>query len=271
MKKIKVGIIGCGTIGQEIARSCVGVDLSDKVELLAVCDVDQSKIDALKKELNKKIAALTLDGLIKRVDLVIEAASAEISAEVMEKAIKNGKDIMVMSVGGLLGHEKLLDEAKERGIKVYIPSGAICGIDGLKAASVGKIESVTLTTKKPPKGLEGAPYLVARNINLKDIKEETAVFEGTAEEAAKGFPKNINVCAVLSLAGLGAKNTLVRIVTSPDFKKNIHELEIIGDAGRITTKTENVPSKANPRTSALAILSAIATLEGITSDVRIGT
>jgi aspartate dehydrogenase len=176
-----------------------------------------------------------------------------------------------MSVGGLLGKEDVLRQAAESGVRVFIPSGALCGIDGLKSASVGKIESVMLTTRKPPKGIEGAPYIREKGIDLSGVKAETVIFDGTAEEAVKGFPANVNVSAVLSLAGIGPKKTRVRIVTSPEYTKNTHEVEIVGDCGRITTRTDNVPSKANPKTSALAIFSAIATLEGIARSVKIGT
>lgn len=176
-----------------------------------------------------------------------------------------------MSVGGLLGKEGLLKSAREEGVSLYMPSGALCGIDGLKAASVGSIESVELTTRKPLRGLEGAPYLSEKNIDLNAIKEETVVFEGSAEEAVKGFPQNVNVSAVLSLAGIGARKTRVRIVTSSSYAKNVHEVEIKGEFGIIRTRTENVPSKTNPKTSAMAIFSAIATLEGIADSVRIGT
>jgi aspartate dehydrogenase len=147
----------------------------------------------------------------------------------------------------------------------------LCGIDGLKSASVGRIDSVTFTTRKPPKGLDGAPYITKNNIELSSIKEETVIFEGTADDAVKGFPQNVNVAAILSLAGLGKANTRVRIVTSPDYTKNIHEVEIKGESGNITTRTENLPSKVNPKTSQLAVFSAIATLEGIVKNVRIGT
>jgi aspartate dehydrogenase len=147
----------------------------------------------------------------------------------------------------------------------------LCGIDGLKSASVGKIDSVTLTTRKPPKGLEGAPYIMKNNINLSLIKEETVIFNGTAGEAVNGFPQNVNVAAILSLAGLGAANTRVRIVTSPDYTKNVHEVEIKSRSGVITTRTENVPSKINPKTSQLAVFSAIATLKGAVNTVKMGT
>ena len=268
--KIKIGIIGCGTIGAEIARACQD-RLKAKMELAAVCDTDQKKAELFNRSLKKKAQILKMDELMRKVDLVIEAASAHISGDVLKRCIKINRDCLIMSVGGLLGKEELLESAKKKGVKIYIPSGALCGIDALKAASIGKIEGVTLTTRKPTKGLDGAPYLKEAGLDLSNIKRETAVFEGSAAEAVKGFPQNINVSATLSLAGLGAARTLVRIITSPEYTKNIHELEITGDFGRIITRTENVPSKANPKTSTLAILSAIATLESIANSVRIGT
>ena len=270
MKRFKVGIIGCGAIGTEIARACRD-RLASTLELAAISDADTKKAELLNDKFNKKADVLTIDELIERADVVVEAASADISAGVVEKCIKAKKSCMVMSVGGLVGREELLESAKDAGVNIYIPSGAICGIDAIKAASVGRIESVTLTTKKPPKGLEGAPYIKDKRIDLSNLKGEAVIFEGSAAEAVRGFPQNVNVSAVLSLAGLGAKKTRVRIVTSPGYTMNVHEVEIKGSCGRIVTRTENVPSKANPKTSELAILSAIATLENITNSVRIGT
>ncbi|MBN1526037.1 MAG: aspartate dehydrogenase [Candidatus Omnitrophica bacterium] len=270
MKKLSVGIIGCGTIGSEIAKACQD-RLRERIELAAICDIDGQKALALQSALANKVPVMTLDSLIEKADLVVEAASAKVSADVVEKALKKRKAVLVMSVGGLLGKEALLGSARKTGARVYLPSGALCGIDGLKSAAIGRIDSVTLTTRKPPRGLEGAPYLKERNIDVSAVKGETVVFEGNALEAVKGFPANVNVCAVLSLAGIGAEKTRVRIVTSPEYTKNIHEVEITGDCGKVTTRTENVPSKTNPKTSALAFLSAIATLEGVVNDVRIGT
>lgn len=270
MKKIKLGIIGCGTIGSQLAAACQG-RLKDKIELTALCDSDASKALGLQKALKEGPSILKPDELIKKCGLVVEAASAKISGDLLSKCVKAGKDCMIMSVGGLIGREELLIAAGKKNIKVYIPSGALCGIDGLKSASAGRIDSATLTTRKPPKGLEGAPYLKEKGIDLSGITGEKTIFEGSAEEAIKGFPKNVNVSAVLSLAGLGAKKTHVRIVTSPQYTKNIHEVEIAGECGKIFTRTENVPSKTNPKTSELAIFSAISTLAGITNSVRIGT
>ena len=270
MRKIKVGIVGCGTIGSELAAACQ-TRMVDAVTLVGICDIDDNKAKLLKQSLKGTVDILRLNELIRKVDLIVEAASASVSANILKQAIKAGKDILIMSTGGLLGGEDLLEKAARAGIKVYLPSGAVCGLDGLKSASIGKIDSVTLTTRKPPKGLKGAPYIKEKNIDLASINKETIIFDGNAIEAVRAFPQNVNVCAVLSLAGLGAGNTRVRIVTSPDYTKNIHEVEIRGKSGSIYTKTENVPSKTNPKTSQLAAFSAIATLEGITKNVKIGT
>ena len=270
MSKIKVGIVGCGTIGSQIAGACQA-RLIDKVILVGICDSYGQKAAALAKTLKDNVAALSLEGIFSNSDLVVEAASAKISADILKRAIDAKKGVLIMSIGGILGNEDLLKKAEVAGIRVYLPSGALCGIDGLKSASIGKIDSVTLTTRKPPKGLEGAPYIIEKKIDLSSVKKETVIFEGTAKDAVRGFPANVNVAAILSLAGLGAANTRVRIVTSPEYTKNIHEVEIKGESGNITTRTENVPSKANPKTSQLAVFSAIATLEGATKSVRIGT
>lgn len=270
MGKLKVGIIGCGTIGSELAMACRMI-LNDRVDLAGICDMDEKKAADLQKVFKNKVPALKLAELINRSDLLVEAASAKISADILAEAVKNKKDILIMSIGGLLGKEDLLKKADDAGIKVYLPSGALSGIDGLKSASIGRIDSVTLTTRKPLKGLEGAPYLKDKNIKLQDVKKETVIFEGTAKEAIKGFPQNVNVCAALSLAGIGADKTMVRIVTSPHYTKNIHEVDVSGEFGNLSTRTENVPSKSNPKTSQLAVFSAIATLKGVVRNIRVGT
>ncbi|MDP3730706.1 MAG: aspartate dehydrogenase [Candidatus Omnitrophota bacterium] len=270
MGKLRVGIIGCGTIGSEMARACQ-TRLKDSIDLAGICDLLEEKAELLQKSLKGNTPILGLDDLVKRSDLIVEAAGAKVSAYILKKAIDSKKDVLIMSIGGLLGNEGLLENAKGARIRVYLPSGALCGIDGLKSASIGRIDSVILTTRKPPKGLTGAPYITKNNIDLSSIKGETIIFEGTALDAVKGFPQNVNVAAILSLAGLGAANTRVRIVTSPDYTKNVHEVEIKGESGNITTKTENLPSKVNPKTSQLAVFSAIATLEGVIKSVRMGT
>lgn len=161
--------------------------------------------------------------------------------------------------------------AREKNCRIYLPSGALTGLDGVKSAAVGRIDSVTLTTRKPPAGLSGAPYLAREGIDLSSLREEKVIFEGSAEEAVEGFPRNINVAATLSLAGIGVAKTRVRIIADPKISRNIHEIEVEGEFGRLISRTENLPSPSNPKTSLLAIFSAIATLKSLASPVRIGT
>lgn len=268
---LKIGIVGCGAIGASLAKAVVS-DFSDKAELSSLYDIQIEKAHNLANKFNKKLVALSLEDLISKVDLVIEATKSDVAFEIAKKAISESRDIMVMSVGGLIENYKELNcQAQEKGVRVYLPSGAICGIDGLKAANCGKITKVILTTKKPPKAFLGVSYIIGKNIRLDNIKEDTVIFEGSALQAVKAFPQNINVAATLSLAGIGPEATIVRIVASPCIDRNTHEIEIEGDAGRIITCSQNVIHPDNPKTSYLAVLSAIATLKQILEPIKIGT
>ncbi|MBN2097444.1 MAG: aspartate dehydrogenase [Candidatus Omnitrophica bacterium] len=270
-RKKKIGIIGCGTIGAELVKA-IEERFSAQAELVAVCDIDQHQAEQLKRLSSAKPQILPADELIKVCDLVIEAAEAAVSFEIAQKTLTLGKDVMIMSVGGILEKRvELFKLAEEKTAHIYIPSGAIAGIDAVQAAKVANISSATLVTRKPPEGLAGAPYIKEKKIDLAKIKEETVIFAGTAAEAIKGFPKNVNVSATLSLAGIGAAKTKVKIITSPSYKTNTHEIELEGDFGKLACRTENLPSPANPKTSYLASLSAIATLSNILSNVKIGT
>ena len=155
--------------------------------------------------------------------------------------------------------------------RVYLPSGAICGLDGVKSASLGEIYGVELQTRKPPKSLMGVKYLADMGVDLLKVREPTVVYEGSAVDAVKRFPKNVNVCAALSLAGVGPEKTRVRIVVDPGIDRNIHEVTVHGEFGELYTKTSNLPSQDNPKTSYLACLSAVKTLEGINRCMRVGT
>jgi len=267
---IKIGIVGCGAIGSYLAKT-IHSRYKGIVRISGICDIDKSKIIKLQRFLKTKIKAYSLAKLAESCDLLIEAANGNTAQETAKQALKSGRDVMIMSVGGLLNNTQLIKKFKKSKSRIYIPSGAIAGLDALKAAKMGKIKSVSLTTKKPIAGLEGAPYLKKQNIDLKKIKKEQIIFKGTAEKAVVNFPKNVNVAAILSLAGVGAVKTRVTIVASRKIERNTHTIEIRGDFGTIISCTENVPSRANPKTSMLAMLSAMATLEGILKNAKIGT
>ena len=264
-----LGIMGCGNIGGALASAAC--DISDNIRKIVLWDTDTSKVEALEKNIPNAKAANSIEEFVELSDIIVEAVSPSVVKDILERAIAAGKDSLIMSVGGVLGNEKLLHQAAGRGIRVILPSGAISGIDALKAASVAGIDTVTITTRKPVKSIKGAPYFEEQGIDVDAITTETTVFEGNAASAIKVFPKNINVSALLSIAGIGAEKTMVKIVVSPEYTKNSHEVVIKGRSGTITTRTENVPSPQNPKTSYLAILSAIATLKGYFNSVQVGT
>ncbi len=268
---MKIGLVGCGAIGAEIAKAIDNGEIA--AELVAVCDRNQTRADDLIKSLKHKPVKADLTGLLNLSDLVVEAASQSAVPSIARATLNKGNSIMIMSVGALADadfYRSIKNLAKEHLAKVYIPSGAISGLDGLKSASIGTIRRVILITTKNPAGLEGAPYIIQNNIDLKALNGPTQIFEGTAAEAVKAFPANVNVAATLCLAARDG-NVRVKVVADPGIHINRHEITVEGDFGRITTTVENVPFPKNPRTSYLAALSAIATLRSIVEPVKIGT
>ncbi|MFH0738259.1 MAG: aspartate dehydrogenase [Candidatus Omnitrophota bacterium] len=271
-RKIKIGIVGCGAIGASLAKAIVS-NFSNDARLVALYDIERIKSERLSQSLsNKGLVKADLTGLIKYSDLVIECASSLHSWNIAKRTLIRGRDIMIMSVGGLISRLPALTKlADKHAARVYIPSGAISGIDALKAAKLSGIKSITLATRKHPLSFKGVKYIKEKRIALDKIRGERVLFSGAASEAVKYFPQNINVAAVLSIAGIGKKKTRVRIIADNRVKRNIHEIRIESRAGNIITRTENVLHPDNPKTSYLAVLAAVATLKQIFEPVRIGT
>jgi aspartate dehydrogenase len=267
---LRVGVIGCGTIGAEI---CAAIDSGlVHVALVGISDVAAAATERVARRLHQAPPILSQEQVIDAADLVVEATSRDVAPGIIRAALTRGRDIMVMSVGGLL---TCLDEAvglaQGAQRRIYVPTGAIAALDAVKGAAVATVSRVTLTTRKPPKALAGAPFVVENRIDLDRLREPTTIFAGTAEEAVPAFPANINVAAALSLAGIGAQRTEVRVVADPTCDKNIHEIEMEGSFGRMVARMENVPSPTNPKTSYMASLSAIALLRRLTAPLVIGT
>ncbi|MHC1631182.1 MAG: aspartate dehydrogenase [Methanotrichaceae archaeon] len=268
---LKIGLIGCGAIGSEIARAIDRGDIS--AELVAVYDRNSEGAKKLIECLKVRPKLSDLDELVEQADIVVEAAAQKAVPSVARETLERGRDLMIMSVGALLdkGLYKSVERlAREHNCKVYLPSGAISGLDGLKSAGIGQIKKITLTTTKNPVGFVGAPYIQEKKIDLDAISSPTVIFEGSAEEAVKAFPANVNVAATLNLTAQD-QEVQVKIVADPNTKVNIHQITAEGNFGKITTRVENVPSPRNPKTSYLAALSAIATLQSIVEPVKIGT
>ncbi len=265
----KVGVVGLGAIGQALARAIDDGRIA--MELVAASELDEAKGVAFLNTLKRPPTLVALEELIARSELVIEATTQAAVQTIVPKTLAQGKDLLVLSVGGLLGRAHWFQLAVEQGCHIFIPSGAIAGLDGVRAACQAAVDSVTLITRKPPQAFAGVSYVVERGIDLRALQAETVLFEGSARDACAAFPANVNVAATLSLAGIGAERTRVKIVAVPGSSINVHQIEVVGEFGTLTVEVENVPSEANPRTSKLAYLSAIATLEGIVAGTKVGT
>jgi aspartate dehydrogenase len=275
MASKKVGLIGCGTIGGSLA---VAIDSGKipKATLESLFDVIKANADALQQKLIRPANVYDdfASFLLSDMDITIEAASQQAVKTFAIPVVAAGKDLMLMSVGALADidfQKELLGTARKRGSKIYLPSGAIAGIDAIRSVK-DLIEEVTLTTTKNPGSLAGAPFFAARKREAADIRKREVIYSGPASEAVTLFPANVNVAAVLSLAGIGPDRTTVKIIADPDATTNRHEIAARGSFGEIQISVNNVQSPGNPKTSYLAVLSAIECLRSICDDsIRIGS
>ena len=271
----KVGLVGCGTIGSQLAMA-VDSDKIANASLVALFDISESNLQNLKSKLRSSPEAYSdFDKFLDSgADIIVEAASQDALRTFGKEILEAGKDLMVMSAGALADKEllaELLKAAAKKGRRVYVPTGAIAGIDAIRSVRQ-LLDSVTLTTTKSPKALAGAPFFETGKIKADDISKSTVIYEGTAEEAVRAFPANVNVAAVLSLAGIGVDKTRVKIVADPQATTNQHEIAATGSFGEIKITVNNVPSPGNPKTSFLAVLSAIECLRSVCDDgMRIGS
>lgn len=203
-------------------------------------------------------------------DIAVECAPAAIIEDICRPMLEAGKSVIVLSCGALLPRPELLDLAKARGGRIIVPTGALLGLDAVVAAAEGDITSVRMTTRKPPGGLKGAPYLEQHGISVDGLTEAKRVFSGSAREAAAGFPANVNVAAALSLAGIGPDRTQIDIWADPAVTRNCHDIEVEADSARLRMSIENVPSE-NPKTGRIVALSVLAALRKLGAPLSVGT
>jgi aspartate dehydrogenase len=277
MPKKTIGLMGCGTIGTHLAMAIDSGRVAN-ASLTGLFDI----VDGNARDLETRLKSTpqvydNFDRFVdSTADIIIEAASQQAVKNFAKRIIESGKDLMVMSVGALadtlfLAELLQLTPIRNGQSKIYVPSGAIAGIDAIR--SVRHIaDSISITTKKSPKALAGAPFFTTRNVSLDNITKVTEIYEGSAVEAVKLFPANVNVAAVLSLAGIGVEKTMVRILADPEATTNQHEIVATGSFGEIKISVNNVTAPGNPKTSFLAVLSAIECLRSICEDgIRIGS
>jgi len=263
---LKIGLAGLGVVGREIARRlAVGIP---RLQLASVAVRDPKSCHTVANLPAVKITKT--DALADDCDVIVEGLPPNEFRTAAVPAIERGRIFVPLSVGQLLENWDLVERARETGARILVPSGAILGLDAVRAAAEGIIHSVTMVTRKPPQGLENAPYLTERNISLARLTAPLKVFEGTARDGARGFPANVNVAAALSLAGIGPDRTRLEIWADPMVERNTHRIEVDADTARFSMTIENVPSE-NPRTGRIVALSVVALLRGLVSELKVGT
>jgi aspartate dehydrogenase len=255
---MRILLVGCGALGSAIARGVAAMPEA----ILSVHDVDEARAEAVARQTGALVAP-SLPEAIAETDLVVEAASQAALRDLAPRVLERGLPLVALSVGAL-GDAAFLEEvtrlARAKRGRLLVPSGALGGLDAVRAAAEAGLDEVTLVTAKPPAGF-----------GLTDVKAPRVLYEGPATDAVRLFPKNVNVAAALSLAGVGFEKTKVRIVADPALTANTHTVVVKGAFGEMTCRIENRPSPDNPASSYLASLAALALVRRFLSPVQVGT
>ena len=266
---LRVAIGGFGAVGRAVARR-----LDEGIEgltLAAVSARDRDRAGQRVAELRHPVPVHSLSELAEVADVVIECTPAAVFTEVAEPTVRAGRVFMPISVGALVSHWHVVDLARTHGARIVVPTGALLGLDAVRAAAQGEIDSVRMITRKPPRALAGSPYLEQHGISVARLDKPLKVFAGSAREGARGFPANVNVAAALGLAGIGVDRTQLEIWADPTVERNTHDIIVEADSVRLELHIENVPSDENPRTGKIVALSVIAALKRLVDPITVGT
>jgi aspartate dehydrogenase len=272
--QLTVAIAGLGSIGLAVAK---GIDRGAiaGMALAAVAARDGARARAQLASFRTSPALVPLAALAETADVILECLPARHFLEVAEPAIARGRLFMPLSVGALIDHMQLIALARETGARIIVPTGALLGLDAVRAAAEGRIASVSLLTRKPPASLAGAPgleeSLAARGLSLAGLQQPLRVFSGSAREAIARFPANLNVAVALALAGIGPDRTQVEVWADPAVARNTHTVRVAADAADLTMTIENVPSSENPRTGRITAQSALCALRRLTAPLVVGS
>ena len=266
---MKVGIAGFGTIGGIVGRRLdAGIE---GLELVAVAAGDHDKARGRMSGFAKPVPVVSAGELAAMSDVVVECVPKAVFMEIAVPALEAGRLLVTVSGAGLLANPEIVDLARRHGAQIILATGALLGLDAVRAAAEGTIHEVRMVTRKPPESLAGAPHLVENDISIEDLNRPKQVFKGTARDGARGFPANVNVAAALGMAGIGPDETTLEIWADPALERNTHTIEVEADSARLHMTIENVPSDENPGTGRITAFSVIATLRGLVAPLRVGT
>lgn len=254
-----VAVAGLGSIGIKVART-----LDNGMPGLRLAAVAASSVERAQQhvsEFRKPPQTVELEELPDHAEIVVECLPPELFGALAGPTLRMGRTLVAATVGGLLANPDILALARSGCGRIVVPSGAIAGLDALQAAKEAGLESVLLVTRKPLSAFEDG---------IAEDGQARCLFQGTAREAVARFPKNINVAASVSLAGLGPDRTEVEIWADPAVKLNTHELHIRSRTGEVFVRAANLPDIENPKSSAVTGHSIIAAVRRLADPINIG-
>ena len=266
---MKVGIAGLGAIGLVVAEA-----IDDGIENLELVGVTVRDADKALKKMSKfknKAPVLNPEELAKVSNIVVECVPKAVFRDIAEPTLKAGRLLVTVSGAGLLANPDIIELANINKTQIVLATGALLGLDAVRAAAEGRVKQIRMVTRKPPNALKGAPHLIENDISVENLDKPIKVFDGNAREGAKGFPANVNVAAALGLAGVGPDETKLEIWADPELTRNTHSIRVDSDSALIEMSIENVQSQENPGTGKITALSVIACLRGMVSPLRVGT
>jgi len=266
----RVAIAGFGAIGKALARRLSAGFAG--FELAAIGARDPKRTAAIvERTLGKSVPVVLSTELAGKADVLLECVPTDAFRRVVEPALGAGMTVITVSGAALLEHMDLETVAREAGGRLILATGAIAGLDALRAARLGRIDSVRMVTRKPPASLASAKQVVADKKDLTKLTAPECLFKGTAREGARRFPANVNVAAAVALAGAGPDRTELEIWTDPAVERNTHRVVVEADTARIEVAIANVPSEDTPGTGRITALSMLAALERLDSTLVVGT
>ncbi|WP_374396394.1 aspartate dehydrogenase [Sphingopyxis sp.] len=265
----QVGIAGFGTIGRVVARHIQASTLP--LTLAAVSAGDRTRAEAAMAGLTHAVPIVGTGELVALSDVVVDSAPTAAFRDIATATLVAGKTLVTVSGAALMQWPEAVDIARDHGGRIILATGALLGLDAVRAAAVGTIHSVTMVTRKPVKSLVKAEHVVRNNIDLAALTEPLRIFEGSAREGAIAFPANVNVAATLGLAGIGPDRTRLEIWADPALERNTHRIVVDSDSARLELAIENIPTVENPGTGRITAQSIVATLGDLVSPLRIGT
>lgn len=265
----KVGIAGLGVIGGAVARRLTAG--LEGMQLVAVTSGGRDKAERALAGMGAAADLVSPIELADRCDIIVECAPTQAFMSIAEPAMQAGRQMVTVSAAALIENMQVVDLARDKGGRIIMATGALLGLDAVRAAALGEIYSVTMITRKPPRSLKGAPHLDVIGVDVDRLTAPTLLFDGSARDGARGFPANVNVAAALALAGIGPDRTQLQIWADPSLERNTHTIKVDADSARFEMTIENIPSLEKPGTGRITALSVIAALQGLTSPLKVGT